>query len=445
MLLRLHVKGFKNLLDVDVRFGPFTCIFGENGVGKSNLFDAIRLLSLLAEGMTFPAATQAIRVASGRSARASTLFTRLGGWSSESLSLQADMLVARENLDDFGNPAEAAARLLRYRLVLGLEGARIKLLEESLERIAKLEGKDLLSPLGAAADFVADASQRRTPFMRTDGGVVKTAQDGHQGNDKSTVVEKAPKTVLGAQEDGQFPTVLAARREMQSWTRIALEPSSMRSPSRYNDPDRVDEDGAHLAATLHRIARLEDDHEAVFARVANRLHALLPEVQRVHLEDDKPAEEWTVIVTMHDGVAYPTRALSDGTLRFLVMAVLAEDPQANDVLCLEEPENGIHPDRVDAMTRLLRDIGSPPASPEERFRQVIVNTHSPVLYQAVPEGDRVWLRARRVTREDGAGAVAGVYAERGTWRVRLGAEELPPGESTRWQQMRFAFDQVAEE
>ena len=40
MLTRLKVNGFKNLVDVDVRFGPFTCLAGVNEVGKSNLFDA---------------------------------------------------------------------------------------------------------------------------------------------------------------------------------------------------------------------------------------------------------------------------------------------------------------------------------------------------------------------------------------------------------------------
>ena len=48
MIIRLKANGFKNLVDVDVRFGPFTCIAGVNGVGKSNLFDAIRFLSALA-------------------------------------------------------------------------------------------------------------------------------------------------------------------------------------------------------------------------------------------------------------------------------------------------------------------------------------------------------------------------------------------------------------
>ncbi|MBC8139699.1 MAG: AAA family ATPase, partial [Fibrella sp.] len=46
MLTRFKVSGFKNLVDVDVRFGPFTCIAGANGVGKSNLFDAIKFLGL---------------------------------------------------------------------------------------------------------------------------------------------------------------------------------------------------------------------------------------------------------------------------------------------------------------------------------------------------------------------------------------------------------------
>ena len=47
MLTRLHMQGSKNLSDVDVRFGPFTCFVGENGAGKSNLFDVINVLCVL--------------------------------------------------------------------------------------------------------------------------------------------------------------------------------------------------------------------------------------------------------------------------------------------------------------------------------------------------------------------------------------------------------------
>lgn len=47
MLTKLEVHGFKNLLNFSMNLGPFNCIAGLNGVGKSNIFDAIRFLSLL--------------------------------------------------------------------------------------------------------------------------------------------------------------------------------------------------------------------------------------------------------------------------------------------------------------------------------------------------------------------------------------------------------------
>jgi len=76
MLTRLKVSGFKNLENVDVRFGPFTCIAGANGVGKSNLFDAITFLSTLADH-SFMDAALAIR-SEGRRADVKSLFHRVG-------------------------------------------------------------------------------------------------------------------------------------------------------------------------------------------------------------------------------------------------------------------------------------------------------------------------------------------------------------------------------
>ena len=49
MLTHLEVDGFKNLVGFSVDFGPFTCVAGPNSVGKSNLLDAIRFLSLLTD------------------------------------------------------------------------------------------------------------------------------------------------------------------------------------------------------------------------------------------------------------------------------------------------------------------------------------------------------------------------------------------------------------
>lgn len=49
MPTRIRLQGFKSFEDTEIRFGPFTCIAGANGVGKSNLFDAIQFLRDLTE------------------------------------------------------------------------------------------------------------------------------------------------------------------------------------------------------------------------------------------------------------------------------------------------------------------------------------------------------------------------------------------------------------
>jgi len=75
-------------------------------------------------------------------------------------------------------------------------------------------------------------------------------------------------------------------------------------------------------------------------------------------------------------------------LRFLALAVLELDPRAGGLVCLEEPENGIHPARIPAMLQLLQDIATDvdsPIGPDNPLRQVIVNTHSPAVVMQVPD------------------------------------------------------------
>jgi hypothetical protein len=95
-----------------------------------------------------------------------------------------------------------------------------------------------------------------------------------------------------------------------------------------------------------------------------------------------------VIVTDRHKTPHPARALSDGTLRFMALAVIELDPNARGLLCLEEPENGIHPERIPAMLSLLQDIAfdaTEVLETDNPLRQVIINTHSPAVVAQVPE------------------------------------------------------------
>ena len=95
-----------------------------------------------------------------------------------------------------------------------------------------------------------------------------------------------------------------------------------------------------------------------------------------------------IIKTGRDGTPHSARSLSDGTLRFLALAVLELDTEATGLLCLEEPENGIHPERIPAMLDLLKDISmdtEEPIGADNPLRQVIINTHSPAVVAQIPD------------------------------------------------------------
>jgi predicted ATPase len=409
MLTRLRVSGFKNLVDVDVRFGPFTCIAGANGVGKSNLLDAIVFLSALA-GHPLMDAALSVRDEGGRSGDVRSLFHHVGNDYVPEMTFEAEMLVSDKALDDLGQEASATSTLLKYEVTLRHRldtstpsiGA-LELTKEQLSHITLGEArKHLLFPHSTSWRRPVLKSHRFTPFfISTDeAGFIRVHQDGgSSGRARTLVASNLPRTTLSAANAAESPTATVARREMQSWRLLQLEPSSLRRSDNFTAPFKLATDGAHLPATLYHLARSRDSNGTksqaslqaemrIYANVANTLAELIDDVRSVRVDRDERRELLTLYVTGKDGTPHAARALSDGTLRFLALAVLALDPHETGVLCLEEPENGIHPARIPAMIRLLEDLATDvrePVGPENPLRQVIVNTHSPAVVQQVPD------------------------------------------------------------
>lgn len=407
MLTRLKVSGFKNLVDVDVRFGPFTCIAGPNGVGKSNLFDAIRFLSDLADRPLAEAA-QAVRgdENGNRLSDIRSLFWRCGDQYEPTMSFEAEMIVPSSGQDDLGEQAEATSTFLRYSIVLAYRKdeslasrGSIEILEERLRYLKKGEASEhlLFDPKDSWQESVVHSRRWGTDYISTEPvaeeHIIKLHQDGRHGRPLSRSAKNLPRTVLSATNAAESPTALLARREMRSWRLLQLEPSALRRPDEFSAPTKLGSNGSHLAATLYRLAHQNGEtaknveNPNICARVAGRLAELIENVRTVSVDRDEKGELLTVSVTGADKTAHAARSLSDGTLRFLALAVLEQDPEVQGVLCLEEPENGIHPARIPAMIRLLQDIATDTdeaVSPDNPLRQVIVNTHSPSVFLQVP-------------------------------------------------------------
>lgn len=444
MLTRLEVDGFKNLIGMTVEFGPFTCIAGENGTGKSNVFDAIQFLSLLADRSMLDAAQEVRGIHGERTGDPRDLFWNGHAAQTRRVRFAAEMIVPGEVEDDFGRPATPTITFLRYELSLGYKpprGAekigRLTLLSEDLKHINLGDAPKRIGFPHNVNRFrraVLKGHRSGKAFISTviddDQPIIRMHQDGgSRGQPKPSAAYRAPATVVSTVTSADDPTILAARREMQSWRRLALEPSALRTSDRYVDPRILDVNGRHLAATLFRVALADSQiyPEAVYARVSGRLADLAGiRIRSLRVQEDDTRELLTILLKEASGLELPARSLSEGTLRFLALCVLLEDPTVTGVICMEEPENGIHPANLKAMVDLVKDLAVDPdhaPGPDNPFRQVVINTHSPGVVQLVGPNDLLF--ADTAVRKVADGTMAHTLRLRpiiDTWRSRRGDE-----------------------
>lgn len=451
MLTRLEVRGFKNLREVTVDFGPFTCIAGPNGAGKSNVFDAIQFLSELADRPLMEAAEAIRGTRSERAADPRDLFWDRDPAQSR-IALAAEMLVPQDIEDDFGQRAKATTTFLRYELEIGYEPpeglervGRLVLLHEELTHIKQRDAPRRLRFPHSASQFrraVVTGRRSGVAYISTSGPgddpVITVHQDGgSRGMPRRASATRASATVVRTTSVQDDPTVLAARREMQSWHRLSLEPSALRTEDRYTDARTMSSDGRHLAAALYRIATDTSGSSSsssadVYARVAARLRQLSGvDVESIEVDADDTRELLTVRLRERWGRELPARSLSEGTLRFLALCIMHEDSSIGGLICMEEPENGIHPASVGAMVNLVRDLAvdpEEPPGPDNPLRQVIVNTHSQAVVQLVGENDLL-MAAPEVVREGNIERTAlELRPIKDSWRAKL-PEARPVGKA----------------
>ena len=127
---------------------------------------------------------------------------------------------------------------------------------------------------------------------------------------------------------------------------------------------------ATLGLVLNRLRR----DPAVKARLLKALRNLYEGID----DYDVQIEGGTVQVFFQEGrFTVPATRLSDGTLRYLCLLAILCHPNPPPLVCIEEPELGLHPDILPTVADLLKEAS-------ERT-QLIVTTHSDVLVDAMTD------------------------------------------------------------
>lgn len=361
MLDRFRVRGFKSLHDVELKLAPLVVLFGPNAVGKSNVLEALMLLGRLVTERTVGDA----------------LSPPIRGYPLEAFSLPPGGL--RELLDrdqvqlaleaDVHAPAIAGKEdALRYRIAIAAtpRTGEVRVVDEFLTRLDRSG-----SPPSGFRPLIEVADDH---LLIRQAGAFGTPRHEDLGLNHSLVSN------LQFSGETRYPDFDRLRAELGGWRTYYLDPArAMRSPQPPRETSDIAPSGELIAPFLYRLKGSK--YTRSFQAVTRALRTAIPSIEQ--LDVDLDPERGTLDVRVRQqGTDFSSRVVSEGTLRILALCCIAANPWPPRLVAFEEPENGVHPRRIEVIADLLVSIAS------SQDRQVVVTTHSPAFVSAMLERQR---------------------------------------------------------
>jgi predicted ATPase len=147
------------------------------------------------------------------------------------------------------------------------------------------------------------------------------------------------------------------------------------------DNSIVHDDASNIVAFLDT---LRDQYPDNFNTIQESLKICVPEFTQIRFQNIEPGEELKStfgdktfkklgLYHRNQGITYWADELSEGTLYFLALLCIINQPDPPKLLLLEEPEKGIHPRRIKEVIEFIRQLA------DEKDVQVIMTTHSPLV------------------------------------------------------------------
>ncbi len=313
-----------------IELGDLNILIGPNGSGKSNLIEIIGLLRSTPKDFAAEV---------GDSGGVSEWL-----WKGKS---SAKIPIASIQCDAAPNGIN---KTISYRLSFTRAGSQLKIVDERIENETPDEGHD-------------------KPYLYFDlnGGRPMLNVAGHPRSLKREEVDTQRSILSQRQDPDQYPEVtylgryFASFRLYRNWE---FGPDSgvrdLYGAGQKND--FLEEDVSNLGLMLNKL-RADTFAKAELLRHLKMFYAgaedVLTPIQG-GLVDLRIEEE--------NGITIPASRLSDGTLRWLSLLTILLHPSPPPLVCIEEPELGLHPDMIQPLARLL-------LSASERM-QLVVTTHS---------------------------------------------------------------------
>ena len=339
-----------------IELRPLNVLIGPNSSGKSNFLEAFALLAATPRDIAEP-----LRTGGG-----------VGEWLWKGAAAENPAAEIEAVLD-----YPSGRKPLRYRLVFTTAGQRFELVDEVVENVERIHdwdedvfffyryfsGHPMLSVV-RVDDAETDSNEIR-PRRRLESPPTPTQID--------------PQQSILSQRKGpdQYPEIsylanaFADFRFYREWNLGRNTPP--RRPQGTDLPeDFLEEDARNLSLVLNDLQH----RHGTASRIPDMMKALNGLFEDISIR----IHGGTVQLYLREkGLKQPIPAtrLSDGTLRFLCLLAILCHPEPPPLICLEEPEIGLHPDMMRTVAELLVDAST--------RTQLIVTTHSDLLVSALQD------------------------------------------------------------
>ena len=346
MFEHIEIEGFRSFRHVELDVPPLSVLIGPNGSGKSNFLDLLSLMAEAAYG----------GLAEGVASR--------GGFG---------------NLAFKGDPGD---------IFLGLRFQPTGVFEEEKDSVTfKLKLKTIGPNCRVWYEQVSKAP--RQPFHRNpltlmhrdkDGCMFRSIKTGMkeelEDDEEGKALESDSELAISQVKDKEiYPTPYKLLRLLQEWTIydniIVGIDAPVRQPSMLRSTVRLAPKGTNLASVFFSI---QQEHPAIWKEIEEILETVYPNFHSITFKggggDGKVLLRWWERPYEKES-GFSADLLSDGTLKFLCLIAILKSPDPPPLICIEEPELGLHPDWIKLVAELMQSAAN--------RTQLVVTTHSPQL------------------------------------------------------------------
>ncbi len=324
---------------------PLNVLIGPNGSGKTNFIEAFELLR--STPTDFAAA-----IRNGGDAQEWL-------WKGENPAVEAELEL------ETGNVAPSTGRPLRYRLAFKSLKSRVEVVDEAIEEVKPDRGHD--------EPYFYYRFQRGQPIINVKGTSENSSGELMERHLKRDDLLRDQSVLPQLRDPERYPEITWTGKEFgkirafRDWT---FGPRSvLRNPQRTsNPPDELLPNAENYALVLNEIKYLRSPD------IAKKLKRFLPRFEEFGTRIFGNAMEFYI---REQGLTAPISAMriSDGALRFLAILATLYAPTTPPLVCIEEPELGLHPDALSLLAELLVEASN--------RMQLVVTTHSDALLSAL--------------------------------------------------------------